>query len=162
MGGRPDKGPGEFKHLANRAGSSEFVAPNLVLGTLSEAFTVGQDLVDPFQRAVFLSYVVADVHPFLDGNGRLSRIIMNAELTAGGQVRIIIPTVYRLNYISSLKAASNHNVFAPLVAVLEFTQAFTARLDLTTHESAHSDLTRTHALRDPYEAEQSGVRLLLP
>jgi hypothetical protein len=34
MGGRPDKQPGLFKDAANRAGSSLFVLPGLVAGTL--------------------------------------------------------------------------------------------------------------------------------
>jgi hypothetical protein len=36
MRARNDKRPGEFKVLANRAGSSEFVAPELVTGTCSQ------------------------------------------------------------------------------------------------------------------------------
>jgi Fic family protein len=51
-----------------------------------EHFEIGHRLIDPFQRAVYVMFVVAEVHPFLDGNGRVARIAMNAELTAGGQV----------------------------------------------------------------------------
>jgi hypothetical protein len=162
MGGRPDKRPGEFKHLANRAGGSEFVPPDLVEGTLRRAFDVGHELLDPFQRAAYFMFVVAEVHPFLDGNGRVARIAMNAELSAGGQVRLVIPTVYRLNYIAALKAATQSDAFGPLIAVLDFAQRYTARVDFSTMASAEADLDRTHALRDPYDAEQAGVRLQLP
>jgi Fic family protein len=162
MGGRPDKRPGEFKHIVNRAGSSEFVAPELVEGTLRRAFDIGRGLLDPFQRAAYLMFVVVDVHPFLDGNGRVARIAMNAELTAGGQVRLIIPTVFRLNYIASLKAATHSDAFGPFLAVLDFAQTYTARIDFSTLASAEADLSRTQALRDPYEAEQAGIRLQLP
>ena len=34
LGGRRDKRPGELKRHANRAGSTQFVAPQLVEGTL--------------------------------------------------------------------------------------------------------------------------------
>jgi Fic family protein len=162
MGGRPDKRPGEFKHIANRAGSTEFVAPSMVEGTLRRGFELSARLIDPFQRGVYLSYVVTEVHPFLDGNGRVARITMNAELTSGGQVRVIVPTVYRLNYIAALKAATQNNVFEPIIAVLEFAQRFTARVDFTSRATAEADLTRVNALREPYEAEQAGVRLQLP
>jgi Fic/DOC family len=162
MGGRPDKRPGEFKHIANRAGSTEFVAPSMVEGTLRRGFELSSRLIDPFQRGVYLSYVVTEVHPFLDGNGRVARITMNAELTSGGQVRVIVPTVYRLNYIAALKAATQNNVFEPIIAVLEFAQRFTARVDFTSRATAEADLTRVNALREPYEAEQAGVRLQLP
>jgi Fic/DOC family len=162
MGGRPDKRPGEFKHLPNRAGSSEFVLPELVEGTLRRAFDVGLELLDPFERAAYLMFVVAEVHPFLDGNGRVARIAMNAELSAGGQVRLVIPTVFRLNYIASLKAATQSDAFAPMIAVLDFAQRYTARIDFSTLASAQADLDRTHAFRDPYDAEQAGLRLQLP
>jgi Fic/DOC family len=162
MGGRPDKRPGEFKHVPNRAGASEFVRPELVEGTLRRAFDIGVDLLDPFQRAAYLMFVVAEVHPFLDGNGRVARIAMNAELTAGGQVRLVIPTVFRLNYIAALKAATQSDAFAPMIAVLDFAQRYTARVDFATMASAEADLDRTHAFRDPYDAEQAGLRLQLP
>ena len=43
--------------------------------------------------AAFMLFLVSEVHPFIDGNGRVARIMMNAELVAGGQVKILIPTV---------------------------------------------------------------------
>ncbi len=162
MAGRPDKRPGEFKHRGNRAGSTEFVAPDLVEGTMRRGFEAGAELVDPFQRAVFAMFLVAEIHPFLDGNGRVARIAMNAELSAGGLVRIIIPTVLRLNYISALKAATLHGQFDAYIAVAEFAQRYTARIDFTNLEVAEHVLTATNAVRDPYEAERAGVRLELP
>jgi Fic family protein len=162
MAGRPSVRPGEFKHRGNRAGSTEFVAPDLVEGTMRRGFEAGAELLDPFQRAVFAMFLVAEIHPFLDGNGRVARIAMNAELSAGGLVRIIIPTVLRLNYISALKAATLHGQFDAYIAVAEFAQRYTARVDFTNLEVAEQALTTTHALRDPYEAEQAGVRLELP
>ena len=162
MAGRPDKRPGEFKHLGNRAGSIEFVAPDLVEGTLRRGFEAGAKLVDPFQRGVYLMFLVAEIHPFLDGNGRVARIAMNAELSAGGLVRVIIPTVLRLNYISALKAATLHGRFDAYTAVAEFAQRYTARINFTNLEVAEQDLTVTNALRDPHKAERAGVRLELP
>jgi fido (protein-threonine AMPylation protein) len=148
--------------LANRAGSSEFVAPELVEGTLHAGFDVGTALLDPFQRSVYMMFLIAETHPFADGNGRVARIAMNAELVANAQVRIITPTVLRLNYISALKAATHNDVFAPLAAVLAFAQRYTARINFTTIATAEADLSRTNAFRDPYEAEQAGIRLELP
>ena len=153
MRARSDNRPGDFKVLANRAGSSEFVAPELVEGTLHAGFDVGTALLDPFQRSVYMMFLVAETHPFADGNGRVARIAMNAELVPNAQVRIIIPTVLRLNYISALKAATHNDVFA---------QRYTARINFTTLATAEADLSRTNAFRDPYEAEQSGIRLELP
>ena len=162
MAGRPEMLPGQFKERANRAGSTEFVAPDLVAGTLRRGFEVAGSLLSPFSRAVFMMFLVSEVHPFADGNGRVARLMMNSELEAAGEVRLIIPTVYRLNYLSALKAATHTGNFAALMAVLVFARRWTARVDFTSRDTAERDFVRTHALRDAREAEEAGVRLQLP
>ncbi len=162
LGGRPEADPGHFKLRANRAGSTHFVAPAEVEGTLLAGFLAGAGLVDPFARAVFTMFVISEVHPFADGNGRIARIFMNAELVNGGQVRAVIPTVYRENYLAGLRAASHAAGDASLIGVLAFAQRWTARVDWGTRVSAAADLLRTHALRDGREAEDAGVRLTMP
>lgn len=162
MGGRPDRGPGQFKNRANRAGNTEFVDPAMVEGTLRRGFDIGAGLVSPFARATYMMFVTAEVHPFADGNGRTARIMMNAELAAAGEVRIIIPTVYRLNYLAALKAATHGNNFAALLATLSFARRWTGRIDFTNRATAESDFARTSALRDAKEAEDAGIRLVMP
>jgi Fic family protein len=159
---RPDKHPGEFKTIANRAGSSVFVDPDLTEATLRAGFDAGAPLVGPFARAAYLMFIVTEVHPFEDGNGRIARVMMNAELVHGGEVRIIVPTVYRNNYLAALKGATHNGTYESLVDVLRFAQRYTARVDFSSRQSAERDLARTNATRDPTEAEQAGVRLTLP
>jgi hypothetical protein len=160
--GRPEARPGRFKDRANRAGSSVFVSPDLVEGTLRAGFDRGGPLVDPFARAVFMMFLVAEVHPFTDGNGRIARIAMNAELVAADEVRLVIPTVSRNNYLAALKGATHNGSYAALIATLRFAQRYTARIDFSSRETAEPDLARTNALLDPTEAEDNGVRLVLP
>jgi len=162
MAGRPDMAPGQFKDRANRAGSTIFVAPELVRGTLRAGFDGGASLVDPFARAAFLMFLVSEVHPFTDGNGRIARVMMNAELVRAGEVRIIVPTVYRLNYLAALRGATHNGRFEALAAVLRFAQKYTARVDFSSRAVAELALARTNALRDPNEAEDYGIRLTLP
>ncbi|MHB1164327.1 MAG: Fic family protein [Candidatus Nanopelagicales bacterium] len=162
LGGRPSAWPGAFKKRANRAGSTDFVAPDLVQGTLTRGFEEAGGLRSPFARAVFLMFLVTEVHPFTDGNGRVARLMMNSELVSAGEVPLIVPTVYRLNYLSALKAATHTQNYQALVAALSFARRWTARIDFTSRDSAEGDLERTHALRDAREAEDAGVRLTLP
>ena len=121
--------PGKFKTVHNQAGMTLFVAPDLVEGTLRKGFQWLQGLNTPFQRAVFMMFLIAEVHPFVDGNGRCARIMMNAELVAEGQARIIIPTIFRDNYLSSLKALSLNSRFEPLIRTLDFAQNYTSHID---------------------------------
>ena len=61
------------------------------------------------------------IHPYMDGNGRMGRFLMNAMMAFGGYPWTIIPLECRDNYMSSLEAASvNHNIgpFAELLRSL--------------------------------------------
>ncbi|MBL7758208.1 MAG: Fic family protein, partial [Chitinophagaceae bacterium] len=104
---RTSKKPGEFKDKNNRAGNTEFVDKDLVVGTLKKGYEWYQLLQHPFARACYMMFLVSEVHPFLDGNGRIARVMMNAELTTAGFSKIIIPTVFREDYIGSLKQFTN-------------------------------------------------------
>jgi hypothetical protein len=162
MEGRPEKGPGLFKSDANRAGSTFFVTPELVEGTLSKGFEMYRSLTAPLQRAIFIMFLVSEVHPFADGNGRVARIMMNAELVAAGENRIIVPTVYRNNYLMALKALSQNGITGALVRMLDFAHRYTASVDFAHLNQARFILERTHAFVDPNEADANGIRLILP
>lgn len=157
MAGRPDKNPGQFKTQVNRAGGTVFVAPDLVTGTLEQGFGFLDALAEPFCRAVFMMFLVAEVHPFADGNGRAARIMMNAELIAEGEERIIIPPVYRANYLTALKALSQNGNATPLIRMLDFAQRYTYAIDWKGFERTWQILTRSNAFED---GEQT--RLLMP
>ena len=124
MEGRPDKGPGRFKADPNRAGSTLFVAPELVEGTLAKGFEIYRGLASPLHRAIFMMFLVSEVHPFADGNGRIARTMMNAELVAAGENWIIVPTVYRDNYLMALKALSQNRITGALVRTMDFAQRY--------------------------------------
>jgi hypothetical protein len=162
MAGRPDKHPGEFKTADNRAGSTVFVAADLVLGTLEQGFSYYTSLETPFQRAVFMKFLVAEVHPFADGNGRTTRLMMNAELVASAEERIVIPTVFRTNYLSALKALSLNRIPAPLVDVLAFAQKWTAAVNWTSVDETTRELEACNAFIKSDVADHEGKRLLMP
>ena len=44
----------------------------------------------------------SEINPFLEGNGRIARVTMNAELVRAKQTRMTIPTVYRGDYLGVL------------------------------------------------------------
>jgi hypothetical protein len=162
MGMRPDKMPGQFKAKENRAGSTVFVAPDLVLGTLEKGYEIYRGIESALARAIFVMFLVSETHPFVDGNGRIARIMMNAELVAEGERKIIIPTVFRNNYISALKALSQPGKCTPLIQVLDFAQRYTAAIQWDGFDNARSELQATNAFMDSNEAEDKGIRLVLP
>ncbi len=154
MGGRPELAPGVFKAEPNRAGNSLFVHPRHVRGTLLEGFALGRTLPTAFARAVFMMFLVAEVHPFADGNGRAARVMMNAEFVAAGEARIIIPTVF--------KALTHNRRTGPLTSVLAFAWRYTHQIDFSSLKTARAGLTATHAFEAPADALGAGAKLVLP
>lgn len=146
---RRDKRPGEFKKEPNRAGQTHFVSPEMVLGTLTMGYETVMGARTPANRAALAMFVVAEVHPFTDGNGRTARLAMNHFLTQAGLTRIIIPTVFRDDYISALKAMSGNAHPVPLLRMLARAAHFSRWLDTSSTASCFSALTRSNALERP-------------
>lgn len=151
MAQRPEAEPGRFKTEPNRAGDTRFVHPDYVRGTLRKGWELYQGLERGLPRAIFIAFLVSDVHPFVDGNGRISRIMMNAELASVGQSTIVIPTVFRDDYLQPLRALSRRNRPAPLVQSLIAAQKF-SHLEFSTYPSILKELTQRNWFREPDEA----------
>jgi hypothetical protein len=159
---RPSVNPGSFKTQVNQAGGTVFVHPDLVVGTLTEGYRYYEGLPEGLPRAIFMMYLIAEVHPFTDGNGRVARVFMNAELTAAGLQRIVIPLCFRDNYLQGLRALSRGGDPRPLIRILDFAQRYAAAIDWSDLRGAESMLTATNAFVTPDVAEEQGIRLLLP
>lgn len=157
MAARPDTNPGEFKTEPNFAGNTAFVEPELVTGTLRRGFELFRSLRGPFARGAFMMFVVSEVHPFTDGNGRIARIMTNAELIADGQHRIIIPTVYRDDYLLALRALTRQGRTGGFVRMLDHAQEFVSRIELDDLDAALATLRAANAFDEPTEA-----RLIMP
>lgn len=162
MRGRPEMRPGVFKEKVNRAGATTFVHPENVRGTLREGLWLLERLEDPLQRAMFVMFLVSEVHPFDDGNGRISRIMMNAELVRAGAAPLIIPTVYRANYLAALKGLTRHGQPDAYIRMIAFAHQFTQRVPWEDFDVAVKVLESVHAFLDADEAERSGKLLRLP
>ncbi|MBA2769722.1 MAG: Fic family protein [Sporichthyaceae bacterium] len=163
MAARPDKTPGELKTVPNFAGGYQFVQPELVVGTLKRGFEEVGRLVDPFARALATMVLVTECHPFLDGNGRVARLALNAELSAAGQVRICIPTVFRPEYLSALVGYSGGaGQGQSLISVLTYAHRWTAEIDWSSFGGANQQVAASNGYLDPDVASRTGQRLLLP
>ncbi|MFT5140950.1 MAG: hypothetical protein ACI9H8_002131 [Lysobacterales bacterium] len=148
---RPSKRPGEFKVKPNQAGDTLFVAPELVEGTLVQGFEIYQALPKGMLRAIFMHFLVSEVHPFDDGNGRVARIMMNAELVSTDQYKFIIPIVHRDNYLNGQKAATRQGRFRTMVKVLHQMQCYTASVHWDDYDDAKSTLIKNAATKEPDE-----------
>jgi len=146
---RPEKRPGQLKNKRNVAGNTVFVEPGDVQGTLTQGFELYRLLPEGMARAVMMHYLVAITHPFDDGNGRLARIMMNAELVAAEQTKILIPTVHRENYINGLRRASSRGQFQIMVKSMDLAQAYSASVDWIDYGEAREKLEADAAIQEP-------------
>ncbi len=148
MSGRPEHDPGMFKTQPNRAGTTVFVAPELVRGTLREAHGLLGTLPDGFAKAAYLMFVVTEVHPYSDGSGRVARVLMNATLVATGHTRVIVVTGYRDDYLRALKAFSRQAKPGPFIQMLDRAHQFVSELPFHEYDRTVELLGETGALDD--------------
>jgi len=94
--------------------------PEAMEGLLRWYQTAGDE--HPVERAARLHVDFVGIHPFVDGNGRTSRLLMNFELMRSGFLPVIIPVEQRLSYYEALDRAhtcGEYEPFIDLVAGLE-------------------------------------------
>lgn len=153
LAARTSKKPGQFKDKNNRAGETHFVDYNLVRGTLIKGFDYYQALQEPFAKAAYIMFMISEIHPFLDGNGRVARVMMNAELVKANQTRIIIPTVYRDDYLGALRRLTRNDDPAVYIRMLQRAQEFSTTLITNDMEELENHLTQSNAFKEHDEAK---------
>jgi hypothetical protein len=149
MATRHDVEPGVFKTKNNEVGSRTFVKPELVRETLARGWLASRELKSAASRAFYMLFVVAEVHPFKDGNGRISRLGMNAVLENAQQMRLIIPTSLRNDYMSVLEAMTLNGNANPYVAFAHKLMDFNSRMPFRSFEESYEHFKKTGALDEP-------------
>jgi hypothetical protein len=73
---------------------------------------------EPAVRVVLGHFVFVYIHPYMDGNGRIGRFLMNVMLAAGGYPWTVVPVQKRDEYMEALEAASVKQEIAPFANFL--------------------------------------------
>jgi len=74
-------------------------------------FDLMRDETDPSVRVVLGHFIFVYIHPYMDGNGRMGRFLMNVMLASGGYPWTVVPLQRRDAYMDALEQASvNHNI----------------------------------------------------
>jgi Fic family protein len=61
---------------------------------------------EPAVRVVLGHFIFVYIHPYVDGNGRMGRFLMNTMLASGGYPWTVIPVEERVAYMAALEEAS--------------------------------------------------------
>lgn len=123
--------PGHFKHLINHIGddpggdkSHQFA----VIGTLKRFFAeYYQSLPEGIIRAVVGLYLIIELHPFSNGNGRIAMLWVNRELQSAGEMPALFTRQMGLR--GELRQArfdvrSNPSDLTPLIQVIRRGQQY--------------------------------------
>lgn len=91
----------------------QFPAPDELL-TLMKDFAGSlpalQKQYHPVAYAALLHVKFVNIHPFIDGNGRTARLLLNVALMQAGYCITIIPPILRTDYLAATRAANKDDV----------------------------------------------------
>lgn len=71
-------------------------------------------------RAVLGHFIFVFIHPYMDGNGRMGRFMMNAMLASGGYPWTVIPVERRDEYMQALEKASVEQDIIPFTVFIGY------------------------------------------
>ena len=77
-----------------------------VRDTMPAFFDLLREESHPAVRVVLGHFVFVYIHPYVDGNGRVGRFLMNAMMASGGYPWTVIPVGERNAYLNTLEKAS--------------------------------------------------------
>lgn len=73
---------------------------------------------DAAVRVVMGHFIFVYIHPYMDGNGRMGRFLMNVMMAAGGYDWTVIPVEARAAYMRALEATSVKQDIVPFTEFL--------------------------------------------
>jgi Fic family protein len=92
--------------------------PEAVRDLMPLLFNLLAEEQDAGVRVVLGHFVFVYIHPYMDGNGRIGRFLMNVMLAAGGYPWTVIRVERRDDYLQALEAASVAHEIGPFARLL--------------------------------------------
>jgi len=83
-------------------------------------FDLLREETHPAVRVVLGHFVFVYIHPYVDGNGRIGRFLMNVMLASGGYPWTVVPVGERQAYMSALEHASVEGNIIPFAEFLAY------------------------------------------
>ena len=92
--------------------------PEAVTDAMSALLDLLESESKPIVRAVLGHWLFGFVHPYMDGNGRMARLLMNLMMASGAYRWTIVRTTRRKDYLGALEAASADQNIVPFAKFL--------------------------------------------
>lgn len=95
-----------------------FPAPDEIEGLMNQLgawIKEERDKLNPIEFAALLHLRLVSIHPFIDGNGRTSRLVMNLALLQDGYQFALIPPICRADYLATIRRYQRKGDSKPFV-----------------------------------------------
>jgi hypothetical protein len=92
--------------------------PDAVRDAMPALFDMLQEETEPGVRAVLGHFIFVYIHPYMDGNGRMGRFLLNLMLASGGYPWTVVPVERRQTYMEALESASVHENIVPFAGFM--------------------------------------------
>jgi Fic family protein len=104
-----------------RIGTHIGLPPEFIVSRIEEIFVSYNSKIEiPFiHRIAMLHVEFESIHPFIDGNGRIGRVINNYLLTREGFPPIIVRNKEKESYYKALRSYDDSRNFKPMIRVVE-------------------------------------------
>lgn len=104
-----------------RGSDTEFPSPHAVPYAMKEfiQWLNGQQIAHPVRVAADTHFKFVSIHPFIDGNGRTARLLMNLVLIMHGYPMAVIRNENRTEYLATFDKARNEMNMQPFYDIVE-------------------------------------------
>lgn len=103
---------GQSKHVP--------LSKEAIRDTMPVLFELLENEEDAGVRAVLGHFIFVFIHPYMDGNGRIARFLMNTMLASGGYPWTVIPVEERETYMNALEKASVDGDIEPFAIFISY------------------------------------------
>jgi len=166
--GIDDENAGRYRQVRVRITGSRFIPPNPIkvpslMGTFDRWLKNEKNQRNLVDFAALTHFKLVDIHPFVDGNGRTARLVMNLILMSAGYPPTIILNTDRAKYYQTLDQAHTGNL-EPFVnyigrsierSLVWYLEAITPEKEKTTEEKWL--LLSELAPKTPYSRDYLGL-----
>lgn len=119
-----DKNKGSYRNTNVIISGAIHIPPqHFELPSLMEEFiqkyAIKKEMLHPIELATFVHVEFVGIHPFIDGNGRTARLLMNLELIKAGFPPVVIHIEDRLEYYKAMDAAHLSGDYSLFLVLME-------------------------------------------
>lgn len=109
---------GQYRSIQVYISGTEYIPPSPedvphLMKHLADQIHSSRSTLHPIELAAMAHKRLVDIHPFVDGNGRTARLLMNLILVHNSYGVVSIPPVLRNEYVNALSASRKLNDMEP-------------------------------------------------